>query len=417
MKLNTHDLFRRWQFPLLVLTAIGPIAPSLYCYLIPEAWALSWVFAAVCLVLSSFGMLLEKKARKIYGCIGIGILLAVGARLLLPLTGRPFGNALFSVPILYAFVLLVILPMADLEQRKEPHPAVFVVGVVLYLFWQIFYRIQVATNDSAMVPAEPGILIFFLLFLSLTLLSRNRSALIGASMGRFSLPPVMQRVNKLLILVLLIGVLLLGTVPFIGKILAAPIVWAFQGLGVLLGLFQNIKFASKPIPTEAVEVTHAMEEFVPNTDPVQSAELPEFVLQSFGVLFFLVSAYFLARVIIIAVKFLIQLLSAMVRGSAASGTEDYHDEVSDVRDTVTSLTPQRKERRLSASRRKQLSPEQQIRYRYRLLKKRHSKWRSSDTVRRQLPEDAAALYERTRYGGKTASAEDAKFFESKTRGL
>ena len=51
------------------------------------------------------------------------------------------------------------------------------------------------------------------------------------------------------------------------------------------------------------------------------------------------------------------------------------------------------------------------------MKKRHPKWLSSDTVREQLPEEAAQIYERTRYGGKEASAADAKAFEKNTRGL
>lgn len=417
MKLNTTDLWRRWQFPLLVLTAIGPIAPSLYCYLIPEAWALSWVFPALCLVLGCFGMLLEKKLRKIYGYIGFGVLLAAGALLLLPMTDRYFGYTLFAVPVMYGFALLVILPMADLDRSKEPHAAVFAVGVGLYLFWQLFYRIRITSNDPTMAPAEPGILICFLIFLVLTLLSRNRSALVFASMGRFAVPQVMRRVNGLLILVFLIAALLLGTVPFIGSVLAAPIVWAFQGLGTLLGLFLTLKPSGQaPAATEFPEESPSQGNFTENVYGSEGVELPEVVMHIFAVVFILVFACFLVRILVMLVRFLIRTLSAMVRSSDAEET-GYCDQVSDVRDTITSLTPDKKERRLSMAERRHLSPSQQIRHRYRLLKKRHPKWLSSDTVRSQLPQDAAVLYERARYGQKDASEQDASVFEAKTKGL
>lgn len=418
MKLNTHDLWRRWQFPLLVLTAIAPIMPSLYCYLLPQAWALSWAFAGVCLALGCFGMLLEKKARKIYGYVGFALLLGLGALLLPSYAGNAYGYVLFAAPILYGFALLVILPMADFGQRKEPHAAVFFVGVGVYLFWQIFYRVRITSGDPTMEPAEPGILICFLLFLALTLLSRNRSALSAAAQGRFSVPPVMIRVNKLLILVFLVGVLLLGTVPFIGQVLAAPIVWVFQGITSLLGLFLTKKPSTQAPPSVQQPQAGADWSEVPeNISPVESTKLPEVATQILFVLFLLVVTYFVVRVLVMLVKFLFRLLRGMIRSADGADGGDYRDEVSDVRDTVSSLTPQKKERKPSAAEKRQMSPTEKIRYRYRVLKKRHPKWQPSDTVRAQLSEEAASLYERTRYGGKDASPEDAKTFESKTRGL
>ena len=419
MKLNTHDLWRRWQFPLLVLTAIAPILPSLYCYLLPQAWALSWFFAGVCLVLGCFGMLLEKKVRKIFGYAGFALLLGLGALLLLPHTEKAYGYLLFAAPILYGLALQVILPMADLGQRKEPHAAVFFVGVGVYLFWQIFYRVRITSGDPAMEPAEPGILACFLIFLSLMLLSRNRSALSTAAQGRFSVPPVMQRVNKLLILVFLVGVLLLGTVPFIGRVLAAPIVWGFQGIAALLGLFLNKKPAKPQISssTNLTQETADWSEVTDATVGTESIRLSEVVTQILFVLFLLVVTYFVVRVLVMLVKFLFRLLRGMVRGADGSDGGDYRDEISDVRDTVSALTPRSKERKPSAAKKRQMSPNQQIRHRYRVLKQRHPKWQASDTVRAQLSEEAAALYERTRYGGKDASPEDAKVFAEKTRGL
>ncbi len=415
MKLNTRDLLRKWQFPLLVLSAIGPIGPSLFCYLIPDAWALSWVFPGICLALACFGMLLEKKLRKLWGYAGFAVLLVTGWILLAHRTSISYGYTLFLVPVLCGFALLVILPMADLPRHKEPHAAVFVTGIFLYLFWQVFYRIRITSGDPAMEPASASIIAGFFLFLMLTLLSRNRSSLSFASMGRFSLPPVMQRVNRLLIIVFLGGVLLLGAVPFIGSVLAAPIVWAFRGLTGLLGAFLTFKPTEQaPLATKFPEVRPPQSDFAENVYKGEGVRLPETATQILVVLFILALGYFVIRALVILVRFLFRLLRSMTRSTEAG---EYEDEVSDVRDTVTQLAAQPKGKKLSLGQRKQLSPSQQIRYRYRVLKKRHPKWKSSQTVRSQLPEEAARLYERTRYGGKEADAGDARAFETKTRGL
>jgi hypothetical protein len=272
-----------------------------------------------------------------------------------------------------------------------------------------------------MEPAYGGILVCFLLFLVLSLLSRNRGALTFASSGRFFLPGAMVGVNRVLILVFLGSVLLLGAIPSIGKILAAPIVWAFRGLGALLSLFLTKKPVGLPaVPTERdeiIEETLDGIEFETNTNLIVPVKLPEPVMQILFLVFALVIAYFVGRVVVMLVKFILRTLSKLVQNSESGAEEGYTDEISDVRDTVTALSPQRKTRSAGSVRQQTMSGAEQIRHRYRVLKKRHPKWLSSETVRQQLPDEAAQIYERTRYGGKEASAAEANAFEKNTRGL
>lgn len=421
MKLNARKLGRKWQFPLLAISAAAPVGPSIFCYLLPKNWALSWLFPAVCLLLACFGMLLKPKYRKPYGWAGFALQLLLGL-LLLPAIHGINGIFLFCIPLLHGILLILILPMADLPRIKEPHGGFFILGLLLYPFWQIFYRVRITSGDSAMEPAYDGILACFLLFLALCLLSRNRNALTFASSGRFSLPGVMVGVNRVLILVFLGGVLLLGAVPSIGRVLAAPIVWAFQGVGALLALFLTKKASTSPpgLATEAEEIieeTLGKQEFEANTNLPVPVKLSETVMQILFLVFALILAYFVGRVLVMLVKFLLRMLSKLVQSSGHSSEEGYTDEISDVRDSVTSLRKEPKSKSSPALRRQTLSNGEQIRYRYRILKKRHPKWQSSETVRQQLPNRAAQVYERTRYGGKEASAADAQAFEQDTRRL
>ena len=120
MKLNTQSLWRKWQFPLLVLSAIGPVFPSLFCYILPQKWAMSWVFAAIFLVLACFGMVLERKYRKAYGWIGAALTLLLGF-LLLPKPQSGVDAVAYLAPLTYGLLLPAVLPLAELPQTKEPH--------------------------------------------------------------------------------------------------------------------------------------------------------------------------------------------------------------------------------------------------------------------------------------------------------
>ena len=266
----------------------------------------------------------------------------------------------------------------------------------------------------AMEPAAWSIQLCFLIFLLLTLFSRSRSALSAASMGRFNLPPGMRRVNGLLILVFAAAVLLLGAVPVMGRVLAAPVIWVFQGLGGLLGVFLKLK---PPGPQGAPAAPGGPDGTdIPDSDTpqLQAVTLPETVMQILLLVFAVVIMYFIVRAVRMLIRFVLELLQSMLR---AGGDPEcgYEDEISDVRDTHTALRPSRRKGRRSPGQRRSAS--EQIRYRYRVLRKRHPGWHKSQPVRDQLPEEAALLYERTRYGGKEAAFDDAKAFESKTRGL
>lgn len=110
-----------------------------------------------------------------------------------------------------------------------------------------------------------------------------------------------------------------------------------------------------------------------------------------------------------AKKFLQRILEG-----ANTVAADFEDEVTDTRQE------DREQNRESRARETQsvplgLTPTQRIRRRYRSLQTRNPKWGQSSTARENLPEDAAALYEKARYSSHTVTEKDAENFKNKTK--
>jgi len=61
---------------------------------------------------------------------------------------------------------------------------------------------------------------------------------------------------------------------------------------------------------------------------------------------------------------------------------------------------------------KELSPREQIRTRYGLLRGKHPEWASSDTARETLSEASAKIYEKARYSSHEITSEDSEAFAS-----
>lgn len=415
MTFHTKDIWRKEQFALLVLSAVWPIAPTLFCTLIPHNWALCWIFPPLFLVLSCFGVALRKKVRTIFGWAGAVLILGTGIRALLPQIEKTVDYALLVTPVIFSAAFLYALYLADLPKQKEPHGVLFGIGCFLYFIWVFTYSVNLNVEGSVVGACAPGVTIIFAVFLSMFLLSRNRSGLQDASAGRFHLPPAVARINHYLILILIGGILILGLVPSVANILAMPFQLVGKGLEAFMALMELLfqgDISYETIPTEATEPAEP-----PVFEPEKvspSVTLPEVVMYLIAILFVAFVVYIVLRGVFLLYRLLVEKFRNMISYTKETA---YQDEVSDVRDTVSQLKPEKK---LSVSFfgiGKPALPAEQIRHRYRILKKRHAKWSSADTVRQQLPEEAAALYERVRYGGQDATPEDARAFEKNTRSL
>ena len=109
-----------------------------------------------------------------------------------------------------------------------------------------------------------------------------------------------------------------------------------------------------------------------------------------------------------------RIIEKLLSGTTAyfqNASEDYEDEVTDLRDTVV----KQKRVRLSSAEERSLPPDQRIRYRYRRLLSKHPNWTGASTARENLPAKAAPLYEKARYSTHPITEEDAASFTSNTR--
>ena len=122
---------------------------------------------------------------------------------------------------------------------------------------------------------------------------------------------------------------------------------------------------------------------------------------------FIILRFLLRRALILARRLL-----ARLRAYAAVVSDDYSDEITDTRSEDgrrDEYLRRRRGRRTSSP--APSAPGARIRWRYARLLAR-GKWASSSTARENLPQEAAALYERARYSDLPVSKEDADRFDA-----
>jgi len=418
MKRNIYEPLRKVQLAFLTLTAFFPVAPWIFCNVLLDGWALHWVFTGLAFLFAGCSMLVDKKLRSLVCVAGIVVQVVLGI-LLLPGKAAGFDMiTLLAVPALYSVALLIVRPMAEYPAGKEPHGLIYLVGILLYFVWYMTMASLEVKENYTLSPANTEMLILFLLFLALVMFSRNRGTLDSASQGRFYIPPSIHRVNWLLISVMMGAIIIVGALPFVGKILATPITTLVALFSGMLNWFWDNRIkdytGGGQVPSASTILNSPLQTLMPFSG--DAVGMPDIIMTIFLVAFLGIFLFIVIMVIIRLSKILIKVVEKVL-SSSGSTDNDYLEELSDVRDTATSLKPKRRSLAEILQDRKPDEPGAQIRYHYKVLKRRHPKWRASETVRQQLSLDAAGLYERIRYGGKDATEEDAQAFETQTKGL
>ena len=111
---------------------------------------------------------------------------------------------------------------------------------------------------------------------------------------------------------------------------------------------------------------------------------------------------------------LIRKITSRLSMYMSTASQDYVDEITDTREEggeASGSLLSRLRRSLSRVNEKNLTPAQRIRYRYRLLLRRHPDWPQSHTARENLPPESASLYEAARYSGQEITEQDAETFK------
>ena len=411
MRLNTSDFLRKAQHPLLLGLGSLPLSMLLTLSFAPETFRFAWCFPAAYVLLSWACLVIPGKKRVAAGVIS-AILLVALCILLLPMT-KSFG--LILMPLMYVVLMFLTLPIGGWPYNQELQMGWHVGGAVTHVLLQMLVNGSQLMQNGVYTPAETPVLCSFLAYAVLVLLALNRASLDSASQSRRKVPLLMKRQNILFTMVLLIIGVLLAAIPAIGA--ALDTVWDF----ILRGIALVMEFLALFMPASSGGGGGAgggMGDmgFGEAAPPSDLALLLEKILTVVTVLIVVIALALLLRVLWKKLKAGLKLLWARMMQYGSAASEDYEDEITSTRDEEGTEREGllSRLRRMNVGDEKGGTPTERVRMRYKKLKRRNE-WSAASTARETLPDEAAALYERARYGGETLTEEEAGRFREGTR--
>ena len=411
MRLNTSDFLRKAQHPLLLGLGSLPLSMLLTLSFAPETFRFAWCFPAAYVLLSWACLVIPGKKRVAAGVIS-AILLVALCVLLLPMT-KSFG--LILMPLMYVVLMFLTLPIGGWPYNQELQMGWHVGGAVTHVLLQMLVNGSQLMQNGVYTPAEMPVLCSFLAYAVLVLLALNRASLDSASQSRRKVPLLMKRQNILFTMVLLVIGVLLAAIPAIGA--ALDTVWDF----ILRGIALVMEFLALFMPASSGGGGGAgggMGDmgFGEAAPPSDLALLLEKILTVVTVLIVVIALALLLRVLWKKLKAGLKLLWARMMQYGSAASEDYEDEITSTRDEEGTEREGllSRLRRMNVGDEKGGTPTERVRMRYKKLKRRNE-WSAASTAREKLPDEAAALYERARYGGETLTEEEAGRFREGTR--
>lgn len=411
---SLRALLRRCHQPAILYLSVLPLLFYAVCRFWPDAQTASWLLLSASFLLCALCIAMPGRLRRIAAAVCAALLIALGA-VLLPLRAH---LSLFLLPAASAALLLFALPLAGRALDDTPPPFYFF-GLAAYLIAHIiprFDRFEVRMRVSALAPVLLAALIAYLLLLFLSL---NRISLDNATMARCRLPASMRRTNTLLSLAFLAAAVLLAALPWFVRLMKTACSLALHAVRAVFSLLARLL---PDAPGVSGGFGGAMP---PQLIPAAAAEESSFLALLLDRLMVAVTYLILIVGTLLILRFLLRLFLRVLRAAAArlarygaAVSEDYTDEITDTReDGVRSFSFSSQVRRRFSSAPAPGEPGAHIRWRYARLLIKNSRWSGSATARENLPEEAAALYERARYSDLPVSAEDAARFDEHTRKL
>ena len=412
MRLNNTDFPRKAQHPLLMGLASLPIAMMLTLTAAPAFFPWCWCFPAAYVLLSWACLLLPGRKRLLGGLAGV-ILILVMTFTLLPWRQN---FLLLLMPAMYIALLLWTLPIGGWPYNRELAVGWHVSGVVTHMLLQMLVNGSDMTGNGVYTPAQKPVLISFLAYVVLVLLALNRASLDSAAQSRRKVPLLMRRQNLVITMALLVIGVLLAAVPAIGSVLDTAWNYLLQGIAML------IAFLSSLMPQQSAGGGGGPGGDMGDmglgeaTPPSALAVLMEKIIGWLALAIIVIALILLMRVACKKLWKLLKLLWGRMVQYSAAASEDYEDEITSTRDEsdvereglLTRL------RRAAPGDDKGRTPTEQVRIRYKRLKKKHE-WSAASTARETLPQEAAALYERARYAGEPLTEAEAEHFKEGTK--
>lgn len=409
MKLNFNDFGRKCQFPVTLAAGCMAVLLLILAKNDPESIAGTFVLAGLYVLLSWLCIVLPGKMRIPAGVVLAAGLMAAGA-LLLPV--HEIG-ALWILPAAFSALLLGGLQMAGWSRSQEMHPMASAICLVAHLVAQ--FLVNTDKLDGAKPtyePIVPALTVCFLVFAAMSLLALNRISLNNAVNGQQAVPTSMRRRNRLMNVGLMAITLLVAALPAVIRAIEGAWQWLTTALMMLVRWIMNL---FPETDSGGVETSSGAMEGLTAEIREQGlfSKIMEIVMLTLAVIAVAVGAFFALRVLWRKLKVLTKYLWERLNAYMQASSEDYVDEVADTRDgaqaerALSRLKRRMQRRRVDEN---ALSPRERIRYRYLMHWMKHPEWTPERTVRENLCESEAQIYERARYSSHEVTAREAENF-------
>lgn len=413
MKLHFSDFPRKAQLVLLMTCATVPAVAMAAATTEPELLGRIALFPLAYVLLALLCLTLPGRPRLIVGVCSSAALTVTGVAALWASQSVP----VLAVPVGYSVLLLKGLQMAAWPKEREVFPAWYAVGLILHALAQLMLSVANRTGSmGALLPARPWLMLCFVLFLLLSMLSMNRASLDCATLGRQRIPLTMRVKNHLVVAGFLALALLLTSAPGVARAVTA----AWNALSTLIARavlwLMNLFGGSSESGASAGGGGFDMSGLLEEAEPSALALLLERVLLALASIAMLALAALFLRLVWRNLVALLRELLERLGLFAAAASEDYIDEITDTREDAEDRSLLRHLRgRIGWTDESRLPPGERIRRRYLRLRLKHREWQGSQTARETLPAEAARLYERARYSAHEVSAQDAQRFADEVK--
>ena len=417
-KRDLREAFRKLQMPLEIFFGFAPVPLLMGALVTPDAWATPLITAGVFLVWAWLLIFVPGKIRVplgVIGCIAIGVTTVF--------TMPVFESAAaVLLPILFAALLFYCWRIGSWGPDDELSLAIPAVSVFGHVVTQFLISADSRLGmESLYLHVRTPMMVSFLLFMLLALLSMNRDSMQRAVNGGSRAPKKLRQRNVLLSLIAMAIAVGISALPAVIEALTMlwDTVWSTIAEAVLWLL--NLMNQRERAPSDIEGGSRDPGGLPVNLETSPLAAFLEklaLILAAVGLLLLL---FWIGRVLYRKLKKLVRYIAKQLKLYAQSSSEDYTDEITDLRDESgergSVLDELRK--RFSQPRvdEKSLSPRERIRYLYKRMNKKHADWHVSATARENIPESAASLYERARYSVHEVTEKDAEQFKSNTKGI
>lgn len=401
---------RRCHFPLLLLLSVSPAALlALHVWdplLIRPAAAL---YLAL-LVMTAGCQALGGRRRMIAGlsCAAALLVLCCAA---LPVAQRP---VLLLLPLSGGALLMAALPCGQ-RRAGENSPMFYFFGLGVHI---VVYAIlkDILDGQAAGVDSLRMLAVLFAAYMLLLMLALNRISLDNATLGRHPATRTMRVINVTMTAAFLAFALLLSFVPALARMLHRGWLMLREGMRrvglFLLNLLPQDTASVSGAPQAMMTMEQQAQELV---QPGLLSVVMEYVFTALAVVVVLAGAVVLLRLIGRALVRLVRHLARRLKLYVAAATEDYIDEITDTREDGVQRESRMRLIRRRRARAEGTTPGERIRVRYARLLDKRPQWRESSTARENLPEEAAALYERARYSEHEMTQADEASFDERVK--